>query len=151
MVLRLQPICRQFVSAFSISDFRILGILLRGMPKKIKNFLKTKIISNLFVIQSALDAILGHYPDGSSVGAAIQFLQNSNSGIIASDVIRSFDDIINRNTILGETFNHFDYGCNENLKRYGSCMPAEYDLSLVTAPVYLISGDRDPIAPPKVW
>ncbi|XP_046638088.1 gastric triacylglycerol lipase-like isoform X3 [Daphnia pulicaria] len=78
--------------------------------------------------ESSLNAILGHYPDGSSVGAAIQFLQNS---------------------ISGESFNHFDYGCYENLKRYGSCTPAQYNLSLVTAPVYLISGDRDPIAPPK--
>ena len=50
----------------------------------------------------------------------------------------------------GESFYHFDYGCHENLKRYGSCTPAEYNLSLVTAPVYLISGDKDPIAPPKV-
>nr|CAH0107920.1 unnamed protein product [Daphnia galeata] len=87
--------------------------------------------------ESSLNAILGHYPDGGSVGAAVQFLQNSNS-------VTSFIGII-----IGESFNRFDYGCAENLKRYGSCTPAEYDLGLVTAPVYLISGGRDPIAPPK--
>ncbi|KZS17525.1 gastric triacylglycerol lipase [Daphnia magna] len=77
---------------------------------------------------SALNAIIGHYPDGTSIGAAVQFLQHSNSG---------------------ESFHHFDYGCHENRKRYGTCTPAHYDLSLVTAPVYLMSGDKDPIAPPK--
>lgn len=52
--------------------------------------------------------------------------------------------------LTGEKFHRFDYGREENMKRYGSPGPAEYDLSLVTAPVYLISGDADPIAPPEV-
>ena len=30
--------------------------------------------------QSTLYTIIGHYPDGGSVGAMVQFLQNSNSG-----------------------------------------------------------------------
>ncbi len=70
--------------------------------------------------------------------------------VSASLFVQSIDETLLIGMHSGESFNHFDYGCYENLKRYGSCTPAQYNLSLVTAPVYLISGDRDPIAPPKV-
>lgn len=51
---------------------------------------------------------------------------------------------------LGETFNYFDHGPTGNLERYGTAFAAEYNLSQVTVPVYLFSGERDPFAPPEV-
>lgn len=50
----------------------------------------------------------------------------------------------------GESFNHFDYGTEENRKRYGMTYPPEYNLTLVTVPVILVHADNDPFAPPEV-
>lgn len=50
----------------------------------------------------------------------------------------------------GESFLYFDHGPAENLKRYGTPYPPEYNLTLVTAPVFLVHADSDPFAPPEV-
>jgi lysosomal acid lipase/cholesteryl ester hydrolase len=50
----------------------------------------------------------------------------------------------------GDSFLHFDYGSAENLKRYGTTYPPEYNLTKVTVPVYLVYGDNDPFAPIEV-
>jgi len=48
------------------------------------------------------------------------------------------------------SLNKFDYGRRENQKRYGSPLPPAYDLSLVTAPVYLFWAGNDKVATSKV-
>ena len=50
----------------------------------------------------------------------------------------------------GDNFNRFDFGTEGNLERYGTPEPAEYDLSLVRAPVVIIYGDNDPLTPSQV-
>lgn len=50
----------------------------------------------------------------------------------------------------GERFTYFDYGPKKNLERYGTPHAAEYNLSLVTTPVFLVSADKDDFAPPAV-
>jgi len=49
-----------------------------------------------------------------------------------------------------ETFQYYDYGRSENLQRYGQEEPWLYDLSRVTAPVYLYYGNNDLISTPEV-
>jgi len=51
---------------------------------------------------------------------------------------------------IGESFLHFDFGAEENMARYGTAYPPEYNLTKVTAPVFLIHADSDPFAPPEV-
>lgn len=36
------------------------------------------------------------------------------------------------------------------MERYGTPYAAEYNLTKVTTPVYLVGADSDPFAPPKV-
>ena len=45
---------------------------------------------------------------------------------------------------------YFDYGKTENLIRYGTAHPPEYNLTRVMTPVLLIHADNDPFAPPEV-
>lgn len=52
--------------------------------------------------------------------------------------------------ILGAKFNLYDYGWIGNWKRYGNRNPPAYDLSKVTAPVYIIHAANDALATPKV-
>lgn len=52
--------------------------------------------------------------------------------------------------IAGERFTYFDYGPKKNLELYGTPHAAEYNLSLVTTPVFLVSADKDDFAPPAV-
>ena len=49
-----------------------------------------------------------------------------------------------------EVFQHYDYGKKGNLERYGSPEPRIYDLSKVTAPIYLYYGLNDLISTPEV-
>ena len=49
-----------------------------------------------------------------------------------------------------QVFLAFDYGTKENLNRYGTTYPEAYDLSQVTAPVYIFYGGKDIIASPQV-
>jgi hypothetical protein len=51
---------------------------------------------------------------------------------------------------LGESFLYFDYGPADNLIRYGTTYPPEYNLTQVTVPVYLVHADNDPFAPNEV-
>nr|CAH0102067.1 unnamed protein product [Daphnia galeata] len=70
--------------------------------------------------------LAGHYPAGGSANTMAHFFQNYNSG---------------------ESFLYFDYGPADNLIRYGTTYPPEYNLTQVTVPVYLVHADNDPFAP----
>ena len=50
----------------------------------------------------------------------------------------------------GFVFNSFDYGPEENMKRYGTETPKTYDLKKVTTPVHIFWGENDYIADPRV-
>ncbi|KAG8230455.1 hypothetical protein J437_LFUL009944 [Ladona fulva] len=71
--------------------------------------------------QTMVPVIAGHSPAGTSSKTLIHYAQEINSG----------------------KFRQFDYGLFGNLKRYGKATPPEYDLSLVTAPVYLHYSEND--------
>ena len=45
----------------------------------------------------------------------------------------------------------FDHGTIGNLKQYGTTYPSEYNLTMVTAPVYLFYSDNDPFVSTEVW
>lgn len=49
-----------------------------------------------------------------------------------------------------EIFQHYDLGKKGNLERYGTLEPSVYDMSKVTAPVYLYYGLNDLISTREV-
>ena len=51
---------------------------------------------------------------------------------------------------LGDSFKAFDYGPEENVRLYGTVEPINYDLSRVTAPVYIFWSPKDTYASPQV-
>nr|CAH0099752.1 unnamed protein product [Daphnia galeata] len=65
---------------------------------------------------------------GTSVPVIAQFAQNYNAG---------------------EVFQAYDYGREGNLRKYGSVKPYEYDLTKITAPIYVFSGSVDKIVTPQ--
>jgi len=52
--------------------------------------------------------------------------------------------------MIVDDFLAFDYGREENLKRYGSTKPLRYDLSKVTVPVYLFWSGSDDLVSKEV-
>lgn len=52
--------------------------------------------------------------------------------------------------IKSHKFRKYDYGWVRNVLKYGSSTPPDYDLSLITAPVYLVYGDNDWVCAVKV-
>ncbi|XP_063239096.1 lipase 3-like [Bacillus rossius redtenbacheri] len=71
-----------------------------------------------------LPVITGHVPAGSSIHQFLHYAQEVHSG----------------------RFRQFDRGVVGNLLAYGSVEPPDYDLSKVTAPVYLYWGENDWLA-----
>ncbi len=56
-------------------------------------------------------------------------------------------------TVFSKTvpkFSQYNFGWIGNLRRYGRLQPPEYDLSKVTAPVYIFYALQDFIATPDV-
>ena len=51
---------------------------------------------------------------------------------------------------LGGKFTRFNYGAEGNVEHYGTETAPEYNLKLVTAPVYLFYGVTDGVATPEV-
>lgn len=47
-------------------------------------------------------------------------------------------------------FQRYDYGIQENLKRYNSTIPPEYPVQNIKTPVYLITSLKDTIATVEV-
>ena len=45
-----------------------------------------------------------------------------------------------------DTYQRFDYGYYDNMKKYGQGTPPKYDLKYVTTPVHLIWGKNDYLA-----
>lgn len=52
--------------------------------------------------------------------------------------------------LTGDSFRAFDYGSQGNLRQYGTLRPPSYDLSRVTAPVYIFWSQTDVLATPEV-
>lgn len=84
--------------------------------------------SDLDHFNASMSTIFAHYPSGASFNSIAHFMQS----------------------YFSQEFTRFDYGRKENLKRYGQVKPPIYDLSQVTAPVILYSGEGDFIATPKL-
>nr|CAD7413228.1 unnamed protein product [Timema cristinae] len=74
--------------------------------------------------QTMLPVILGHTPAGASTRQIIHYGQEVKSGY----------------------FRQYDHGSVENLLKYGSLNPPDYDLSKVTAPVSLHYSNNDWLA-----
>nr|QJE50404.1 lipase 3 [Diaphanosoma celebensis] len=75
-----------------------------------------------------LPVINGHNPSGTSLRTVMQFAKNYR---------------------FGEAFIPYDYGAAGNYQRYGQPTPPPYNLSLVTAPVYLFWGQNDLLTTPE--
>lgn len=78
--------------------------------------------------RSLLPEIMENTPAGSSVKQVLHYSQLINSA----------------------KFRMYDYGFAKNLVKYGQMTPPEYDLSSVTAPVYLHYSDNDWLCAVKV-
>ena len=50
--------------------------------------------------------------------------------------------------IDSKAFRPYDYGSGENVKRYGTKVPPEYDLTKIDVPIALFSGSQDKLADP---
>ena len=48
-----------------------------------------------------------------------------------------------------EAFRRFDYGKDENKKKYGQDTPPDYDLDAITFPIAMFAGGKDVLADPK--
>jgi len=77
--------------------------------------------------RSLLPTILENTPAGASVNQIAHYAHGINSG----------------------KFRQFDHGLVENLFRYGSLFPPEYNLKFITAPVFLHYSDNDWMAAVK--
>lgn len=64
---------------------------------------------------------------------------------ISVKTIEHYAQIINN----GGHFRQFDYG-KENILKYNSNSPPEYEVRKITLPVYLFVGNEDYIAPKEV-
>jgi lysosomal acid lipase/cholesteryl ester hydrolase len=73
-----------------------------------------------------LPVYMAHTPAGTSVNTIVKYGQLIESG----------------------NFAKFDYGLVENLVKYGSISPPEWDLSKITVPVYLFWSQNDVFADP---
>nr|XP_026499165.1 lipase 1-like [Vanessa tameamea] len=73
---------------------------------------------------STIPIILGHTPAGCSVKQMAHFGQS----------------------ITDKEFRRYDFGLLQNLQKYGTPIPPSYDLSKVTAPVFLHYSEGDPLA-----
>jgi len=71
-----------------------------------------------------LSALFG----GTSLNTLLQLIQNYNKDIV---------------------FNAFDYGPEENIRRYGTETSKTYDLKKVTTPVHIFWGENDLLANSK--
>ena len=49
-----------------------------------------------------------------------------------------------------DKFQLYDYGKSKNKRKYGSIQPPQYNLTQITAPVYLFYAQDDPITSMKV-
>ena len=102
-------------------------------------------------LQADVFRLAGHYPAGGSANTMAHFFQNYNSGTsLLYKLHLSFFQSGIRLISLGESFLYFDYGPADNLIRYGTTYPPEYNLTQVTVPVYLVHADNDPFAPNEV-
>ena len=76
--------------------------------------------------QGRVGVFMGHYPSGSSLKSFEHFSQ----------------------LMLSRKFQRFDYGEEENLKRYGDAIPPEYNLKNISgAKIIIIAGTLDRLAP----
>jgi hypothetical protein len=75
--------------------------------------------------QAQLDAFMAHFPSGSSVKSVRHF----------------------RQLMIKKQFEHFDYGAEENMKRYGQATPPLIPIENVRDfPIALIAGSEDHLA-----
>ncbi|KAI9553842.1 hypothetical protein GHT06_019111 [Daphnia sinensis] len=111
---------------------------LRSVQKRLceRNFFKASFCRDiLFLIAGAnpdnfdlnlLPSVNAHLFQGTSIRVIAQFAQHYNTG--------------------KEIFQQYDFGKKGNLERYGTPEPSVYDMSKVTAPVYLYYGLNDLIS-----
>lgn len=85
-------------------------------------------ISNFYILQGKLPAVLAHLPDTTSVRVASHVSQDMQYG----------------------TFRQYDFGFIKNLRKYGSITPPDYDWSLYRVPTVIYYGDNDNLAVPVV-
>ncbi|XP_031342203.1 gastric triacylglycerol lipase-like [Photinus pyralis] len=70
---------------------------------------------------TALPAIIAEYPAGTSTRMIFHYVQLA----------------------ISEQFQMYDYGIDENVKKYGTKTPSKYNISAITAPVALYYGGSD--------
>jgi lysosomal acid lipase/cholesteryl ester hydrolase len=77
---------------------------------------------SLVMCPNRLKIYTSHYPSGTSLKSLLHFKQ----------------------IVEAKSFQHYDYGNEENIKRYGKSTPKEYDLSSLNGiPIILCGGMKD--------
>lgn len=92
-------------------------ILLSSCDDKIYFFVTNNKLTN----DSMLDIVKGHFPTSSSTLQLIHYSQ----------------------LVQSKRFCRFDFGVEENLKRYGSSKPPDYDVGKTTVPTVLFYSNSD--------
>ncbi|PZC75638.1 hypothetical protein B5X24_HaOG200558, partial [Helicoverpa armigera] len=119
----LELILSDFNTIMTGTDFfnKISGIVCSIMPVNCDNVLYSLSGYETKINETFLSVILGHSPTGSSIR------QFSHYGQL----------------VHSERFCRYDYDVVENLRRYESLTPPDYDLSKVTVPVILFYSCKD--------
>ncbi|XP_049703570.2 lipase 3 [Helicoverpa armigera] len=125
----LELILSDFNTIMTGTDFfnKISGIVCSIMPVNCDNVLYSLSGYETKINETFLSVILGHSPTGSSIR------QFSHYGQL----------------VHSERFCRYDYDVVENLRRYESLTPPDYDLSKVTVPVILFYSCKDWLSDPK--
>lgn len=96
--------------------------------------------------------VASFHPAGASIFQVIHYGQIVAAGTHIKQIKCKINGRLNGKKTLHLTgrFQKFDFGRRENLKRYGSPKPPEYDLSNVRTIVHLLHGNTDQITRDEV-
>ncbi|XP_063388930.1 lysosomal acid lipase/cholesteryl ester hydrolase-like [Cydia fagiglandana] len=95
------------------------------------------IISYEVCVKGVIFPFFGYNPEGFELSFLRTLFGHAPSGF-SRKCLKHFDQLY-----LRKKFSQFDYGVLENLSKYGSLNPPDYDLSKVTANVALMAGKND--------
>ncbi|XP_011171050.2 lipase 3 [Solenopsis invicta] len=131
-LVQILPVLKPFLEKHKIYDVFPQSLTTLMLAKLINDNVITQsiVITIIFSIAGAdlaqlnitsLPELISHCPAGSSVQAFEHYYQN----------------------ILTKNFRQYDYGMDENYRRYQQKTPPEYNLKKVTAPIVLFYAEND--------
>ena len=131
----IQRVCNWFgkyeVMPASSQQKHFMAFLCKWVPfacKYFSNILNSQIgTSSKFYNATRAPVYFTHMPSGTSLKNLMQYFQNINAG----------------------RFQKYDYGKQENMRRYNAPIPPEYNVTRINIPTVLVSGTIDGLATTK--